>query len=278
MTAGVVDAAASAAVVRERLRPDAPRLGLVLGSGLGGLARRIEQPRTMPYGEIPGFAAATVPGHAGQLVAGTLAGIPVVACAGRLHLYEGHPAATAGFPVRVLHALGAPAVLLSNAAGGIRRTLRPGDLMVVNDHLNLSWRNPLVGTVVPGDARFPDLSSPYDPGLRALLHESARAAGVALHDGVYAMMTGPSYETPAEVRMLERLGADAVGMSTVPEVLAAVAMGLPVVAVSCITNVASGLSSEPVEHDDVLRVTATASEHFEAIVLELLRRLPPPAE
>ncbi len=271
MSAGAAERAA--VVVRERLQAGPPVLGLVLGSGLGDLAERIEGARRIPYAEVPGFAATTVPGHAGALIAGTLSGRPVLALAGRFHMYEGHAASVAAFPVRVLHALGTPALLLSNAAGGIRRTFRPGDLMVVNDHVNLTWRNPLVGAMVPGDLRFPDLSRPYDARLRALLHASAREAGTVLHDGVYAGLSGPSYETPAEVRMLERLGADAVGMSTVPEVIVANAIGLPVAAISCITNVAAGLSLAPVDHRDVLRVTAGAAARFAALVMALVSRL-----
>lgn len=262
-----VDARAATDLVRERLRPDPPVLGLILGSGLSGLARRIENPRQIPFSEIPGFAATSVAGHPGRFLAGTLAGRPVLALAGRLHPYEGHSAAACTFPVRVLHALGARALLVSNAAGGLRRTFRPGDLMVINDHLNLAWRNPLTGPVVPGDQRFPDMSEPYDAVLRAGLHAAARSIGLALHDGVYAWVLGPAYETPAEIRMLDRLGADAVGMSTVPEVIVARALGMRVAGVSCITNMASGLSAHPITHAEVLQVTTRIAERFEALTL-----------
>lgn len=268
-----VDAAAAAEAVRGRLGDVRPVAGMILGSGLGGLTKQITGARAVPYAEIPGFVSPTVTGHAGQLVAGTLAGRPVIALAGRIHVYEGHDAAACAFPVRVLHALGAPVLLVSNAAGGIRRTFRPGDLMVINDHINLGWRNPLIGPVVGGDARFPDMSEPYDAALRALLHQVARELGVTLHDGTYAWLHGPAYETPAEIRMLERLGADAVGMSTVPEVIVARAIGMRVAAVSCISNVASGLSATPVSHGEVLAVTAAIGERFERLAVEFLRRL-----
>ena len=259
--------------VRERIGADAPVAGLVLGSGLGGLATRIEGQRAIPYSDLPGFSAPTVPGHAGRLIYGTLAGRPVVALAGRFHVYEGHSAAKAAFPVRVLHALGAPIVLLSNAAGGIRRTMKPGDLMIIKDHVNLTWQNPLTGRVIPGDERFPDMSEPWDPGLRALLADSARAAGIPVSEGVYFGLSGPSYETPAEVRMLTQLGADAVGMSTVHEVIVARALGIRVAGMSCITNLAAGLSEEAILHADVLEVTKAAGEKFESVAIEFIGRL-----
>jgi purine-nucleoside phosphorylase len=268
-----IPAAAVAERIRARLGVGEPVAAIVLGSGLGGLAACLEAARRMPYDEIPGFAAPAVAGHAGVVLSGRLAGREVLALAGRFHLYEGYPAAATGFPVRVAHALGARVLLVSNAAGGIRRSFRPGDLMVINDHINLTWHNPLAGHLVPGDERFPDMSSPYDAALRALLHDSARALGDTLEDGVYAGLTGPSYETPAEVRMLDRLGADAIGMSTIAEVLVARALGVRVAGVSCITNLAAGLSWHRIEHEDVLRVTAQAATRFEAIATEFVRRI-----
>jgi len=268
-----VQARSAADSVRARLGVREPMAAIVLGSGFGGLADRIARPRSVLYAQVPGFAAPTVSGHAGLLIAGELAGREVLVLSGRFHAYEGHPPPMTGFPVRVAHALGARTILISNAAGGIRRSLRPGDLMVINDHINLTWMNPLAGTLVPGDERFPDMSCPYDPALRALLHECAVSLGETLQDGVYAGLSGPSYETPAEIRMLERLGADAIGMSTVPEVLVARALGLRVVALSCITNLAAGLSSRKIDHDDVLGMTATAAARFEAIATEFVGRL-----
>jgi len=259
--------------VRETLKVDAPVTGLVLGSGLSGLARRIEAQRFVRYSDIPGFATPTVPGHLGQLISGALAGRPVLALCGRFHVYEGYSAAEATFPIRVLHALGADTLLLSNAAGGIRRTMKPGDLMIIRDHLNLTWMNPLIGPVVPGDERFPDMSDPWDPKLRALLAESANAVDVPVTEGVYCGLTGPSYETPAEVRMLEILGADAVGMSTVHEVIVARAIGMRVAGMSCITNLAAGLSDQMVSHEDVLEVTKRAGAEFEKVAIEFVSRL-----
>lgn len=270
MTASAQDVARQ---VRARIPVESPVAGLVLGSGLGGLANRIEMSGSIPYPAIPGFAMCTVPGHSGRLIAGKLAGRPIVALAGRFHVYEGHSAAEATFPIRVLNALGAPVLLLSNAAGGIRRSMKPGDLMIIRDHVNLTWTNPLTGPVVPGDERFPDMSDPWDPGLRRVLAESAAAVGVPVTEGVYFGLTGPSYETPAEVRMLERLGADAVGMSTVHEVIVARAMGMRVAGMSCITNLGAGLSDQPVSHEEVLEVMKAAGEKFEKVVIEFLRRL-----
>lgn len=259
--------------VRARIPVEQPVLGLVLGSGLGGLARRVEGQRFVPYSDIPGFATPTVPGHAGQLISGTLGGRPIVALCGRFHVYEGYSAAESAFPIRVLHALGAKTLLLSNAAGGIRRSFTPGDLMIIKDHINLTWQNPLTGQVLPGDERFPDMSEPWDPALRKLLAQSAAAVGVNATEGVYIGLSGPSYETPAEVRMLERLGADAVGMSTVHEVIVARAMGMRVAGMSCITNLASGLTDQPVSHDDVIAVTKAAARKFEEIAIEFVRRM-----
>ena len=251
-----------------------PMCGIVLGSGLGGLAARIEGAVRIPFSHVPGFPTATVAGHAGQLIVGTLAGRSVVAMAGRFHLYEGHDAALTAFPARVMHALGATIYVASNAAGGVRRTLRPGDLMVIADHVNLMYRNPLLGPTQPGDERFPDMSEPYDRELRALLHASAHTMGTTLQDGVYCGLLGPTYETPAEVRMLERLGVDAVGMSTVPEVIVARAIGMRVAAVSCITNKAAGLSLEPLDHEDVMAIGQAVASRFEALVSEFVRQLP----
>ena len=259
--------------VRDALAVDKPVLGIVLGSGLGELSNRFEAQRFVPYADLPGFAIPTIPGHLGRLISGRLAGKQVLALAGRFHVYEGHSAAQSAFPVRVLHALGAPALLLSNAAGAIRRSLQPGDLMIIRDHVNLTWRNPLIGPVVPGDERFPDMSDPWDAELRRLLAESAAAAEVPVTEGVYFGLSGPSYETPAEVRMLERLGADVVGMSTVHEVIVARALGMRVAGMSCITNPAAGLSDRAISHDEVLEVTKAAGKKFEEVAIQFVSRL-----
>ena len=276
---GAVEAKRAADVIRARIQTQtgkpmqSPVCAIVLGSGVGGLAHRITNATRIAFADVPGFPPATVAGHAGQLILGELAGKPVVALAGRLHLYEGHSATLAGFPVRVLNALGANVYIASNAAGGVRRTFRAGDLMVINDHLNLMFRNPLVGPPEPGDERFPDMAAPYDAGLIHLLHSAARSIGVALQDGVYCGLLGPTYETPAEVRMLEKMQVDAVGMSTVPEVIVARALGMRVAAVSCITSPAAGIALAPLNHDDVLETGMQAAGAFEALITEFVKQL-----
>lgn len=270
---GAEAARRAAAVVRARIGEFHPVAAIVLGSGLGGLAGRLANATVIPYQDIPGFPPSTVAGHAGQLLAGTLAGRPVLALAGRFHMYEGHDAALAAFPARVMHALGASVLIVSNAAGGIRRDFAPGTLMLIDDHVNLMFRNPLIGRLEPGDERFPDMSDPYDPALRALARSVADAAGIALPSGVYAGLLGPSYETPAEVRMLATLGVDAVGMSTVPEVLVARAIGMRAVGISCITNLASGLSETSITHAEVIDTTARAAERFERLVTGIVAAL-----
>ncbi|MGQ0641369.1 MAG: purine-nucleoside phosphorylase [Gemmatimonadaceae bacterium] len=260
--------------VRDRLGTvEPPVAAIVLGSGLGGLAQQIERSDSVEYSEIPGLAVPTVAGHEGRMIRGSLARRPVLAFAGRFHMYEGHAPELTGLLVRVAHALGARVLLLSNASGGIRRSLQPGDLMVVTDHVNLSFRNPLVGARVPGDTRFPDMSQPYDEVLQRQLHEAAGRAALKLERGVYGCLLGPTYETPAEVRMLERLGIDAVGMSTVPEVIVGRALGMRCAAVSCITNKAAGIAPEPIAHEHVLAVTARAAQDFERLVTEFVRGL-----
>jgi purine-nucleoside phosphorylase len=272
--AGAAAARQAAVSVRDALKlPGEPVAGIILGSGLGGLAGEIRDARSVAFRDIPGFPSATVHGHAGQLIAGRLAGRPVLALAGRFHLYEGHSARLAGFSVRVLHALGARTLFVSNAAGGVNRTFAAGDLMSIADHINLMFRNPLEGPLEEGDTRFPDMSEPYDRDLRAKLRDVALASGVPLRDGVYAGLLGPSYETPAEVRMLERMGADAVGMSTVPEVIVARAIGMRVVGVSCITNLACGLSLTPLSHEEVLDTTTRVASRFQKLVTDFVEAL-----
>jgi purine-nucleoside phosphorylase len=263
---GAEAASRAADVIRSRIGVDTPVAGIILGSGLGGLADRIADPVSVPFAEVPGFPAATVVGHAGKLIGGTLAGRPVVALAGRFHMYEGHAAALAGFPVRVLHALGAETLFVSNAAGGIRRTFRAGDLMLIRDQLNLMFRNPLIGPTQPGDERFPDMCAPFDDELAQQLRDRAADLGIALQEGVYGGLLGPTYETPSEVRMLATLGADAVGMSTVPEVIVARAIGMRVAGVSCITNLAAGLSPHTLSHAEVLETAKIVGERFQTLV------------
>ena len=268
------DAAARAAdAIRARAGDKSPVAGIILGSGLGGLANRITDAIAIPFAEVPGFPGAAVAGHAGKLICGQLGGRPVVALAGRFHMYEGHDAALAAFPTRVLKALGIDVLFVSNAAGGIRRTFRAGDLMIIRDHINLMFRNPLIGAVEPGDERFPDMSAPYDAALAEQLRAHGAALGIPLQEGVYAGLLGPSYETPAEVHMLTTLGADAVGMSTVPEVIVARAIGMRVAGVSCVTNLASGISSQPLSHAEVLETTTLVADRFENLVERFVSQL-----
>jgi purine-nucleoside phosphorylase len=268
------DAARQAAdVIRARLDVQSPVAAIILGSGLGGLADKIENARRLDYAEIPGFHATHVVGHKGQLIAGTLGGREVIALAGRFHMYEGHAPTVSAFPVRVVHALGAKTLFVSNASGGIRRTFSAGDLMVIEDHINLQFVNPLSGPVEKTDTRFPDMSAPYSPLLKALLRDAGKKLGIPLQAGVYVGLLGPTYETLAEVRMLERLGADATGMSTVPEVILANALGLEVAGVSLISNPAAGLSTEKLTHEDVMRAAEAAGEKFCALVTEYVRMI-----
>jgi purine-nucleoside phosphorylase len=264
---GSAAAARAAAVLCDRFGDhESPVLAIVLGSGLGGLADRLDDVASVPYAEIPGFPLVTVAGHRGAVLLGRLGGRRVVALAGRLHLYEGHSSALAAFPVRVVRALGARTLFVSNAAGSIRERLPAGTLMVITDHLNLTFRNPLIGPAESEEPRFPDMSEPYDRQLVARLHACGDDIGEALQDGVYCGLLGPSYETPAEIRMARALGADAVGMSTVPEVVVARALGMRVAGVSCITNVAAGGSSHPLSHLEVLDVAARTAARFERLV------------
>lgn len=261
------------AAVTRRLGALRPKAAIVLGSGLGHLADEVQQPVRIPYSEIPGFPQPGVVGHKGELVAGTLENVPVVVQSGRFHLYEGHAPEVAGLPVRVFSRLGVSTLIVTNAAGGIRSTFRPGTLMLIADHVNLMFKNPLTGPVLDGEQRFPDMSDPYDLELRVLAREVARERKIALEEGVYVGLLGPSYETPAEIRMLQRLGVDAVGMSTVPEVIVARARGLRCVGFSTITNPAAGLSAEPLSHLDVLRVGKEVGDSLGSLVKGLVGRL-----
>lgn len=254
---GYEAARAAASVIAPRIAIGEPLLTLILGSGLGSVVDRVADARSVPYSSVPGFPDTAVQGHAGRVVAGTLAGRPVIVFAGRFHMYEGHPAAASAFPVRVAHSLGAKVMVATNAAGGIDATLSPGDLVLIDDQINLTGRNPLEGTLEEGDTRFPDMSAAYSPRLRSLL---AKAAGNRpLRRGVYAGLLGPAYETPAEVRMLRALGADVTGMSTVGEALVAAAIGVEFAGISLVTNLASGITDAPVRHEDVIEAGRVAS-------------------
>lgn len=272
MTRGYsADAARKAAeAIRRRLGGSGPSVAVILGSGLGGLAKRLGDHARIPFADVPGFPEVTVSGHEGVVIAGRLGDRDVVALSGRFHMYEGHSAALAAFPVRVFHALGVRELFVSNAAGGISPRLAVGDLMVISDHLNLTGTNPLVGPAEAGETRFPDMTDAYDPGLRRMLRTTAERLGIPLREGVYAGLLGPSYETPSEVRMLRLLGADAVGMSTVSEVIMARALGIRVAGVSCITNAAAGVTGSALSHAEVLATTDRVSGAFEALVAEFL--------
>jgi len=263
---------AAAAVLGRRL-PERPRVLLVLGSGLGGLADVVESPVPVPFAELPGFPPPGVAGHAGRFIGGRIEGLPVLLQAGRYHLYEGHTPATVVRPVRVAAVVGADTLLVTNAAGGLDPRLAPGSLLLLDDLLNFQFRNALVGAVLPGEERFPDMSSPFHPTLSKWAMEAAGEAGIPLSRGVYAAVLGPSYETPSEVRMLARMGAHAVGMSTVLEVTVARAAGMRVMGVSLITNPGAGLSLATLDHDEVLEEGRRAADGMALLFRGVLRRL-----
>ena len=250
--------------------PLRPAIGLVLGSGLGAFARSLEKATAIPYGEIPGFPVSTAIGHSGELVVGHSQGVPVAVMAGRAHYYEGYTMPQVVFPVRVLGRMGVKILILTNAAGSVNVAYKPGELMVISDHINLMGTNPMIG---PNEEqlglRFFDMSEPYDPHLREIAEKACWKAGVTVRKGVYIAFTGPSYETPAEIRMCRTLGADAVGMSTVPEVIAARHMGIRVLGISCITNMAAGVIKKPLDHREVLEV----GEKVKGALMDVLGRI-----
>jgi purine-nucleoside phosphorylase len=249
-------------------------VAVVLGSGLGDFAEHLGQATSIPYGDIPHFPASRVMGHAGKLVAGTLAGKKVLAFSGRVHVYEGHDMATATFAMRTVGRLGITRVILTNAAGGISPNCARGALMVIDDHINLMGSNPLVG---PNDdrfgLRFPDMTYVYSPKLRALADDTATAIGVTIQHGVYIAVLGPSYETPAEIRAFRTMGADAVGMSTVPEAIVLRHMGVEVLGISCITNAAAGVFPQPLHHAEVMETTQQVKGQFIALLEGIIGRL-----
>jgi len=259
----------AARVIRSRISVE-PRIALVLGSGLGGFADDFEEAVGIPYEDIPGFVRSTAQGHAGRLVVGKIDSVPVVAMQGRVHYYEGYSLEEVTFAVRTFGLLGVKTLVLTNAAGGINVQLTQGALMVISDHLNLMGVNPLRG---PNDERFgprfPDMSAVYSHELQALVVDEAKAIGVEVRRGIYGALSGPSYETPSEIHLLRNLGADAVGMSTVPEAIVARHMGLEVLGISCITNMAAGISDEPINHEEVMATGDRVRETF----AELLRRV-----
>jgi len=264
-------------IIRSRISVE-PRIAVVLGSGLGGFADDFDESVAIPYEDIPGFVRSTAQGHAGQLVIGKVQSIPVLAMQGRVHYYEGYSLEEITFPIRVFNLLDIKTLVLTNAAGGINVQLTQGALMVISDHLNLMGVNPLRG---PNDERFgprfPDMSAVYSHELQELVVEEARAINVEVRRGIYGALTGPSYETPAEIHLLRALGADAVGMSTVPEAIVARHMGIEVLGISCITNMAAGISDEPINHEEVIatgdRVRETFTELLQRVIGAINRRV-----
>jgi len=268
----------SAAFLRARLGRLAPTIGIVLGSGLGAVADAVADPILAPYAEIPNFPQSTVAGHSGRIVAGRLGGVPVVVMQGRVHYYEGYTPLQVTFPMRVLGQLGLHTVILTNAAGGISHSYRIGDLVLLSDHINALGFNPLVGPNEPRFAtrpgtglRFFDMTEAYSRRLRVLAHEAARAEGFVLEEGVYLATTGPSFETPAEIRAFRALGADLVGMSTVPETIVARHSGLEVLGISCVTNLAAGIGSTHLSHEEVFE----AGSRVQHRLAKLFERLAP---
>jgi purine-nucleoside phosphorylase len=267
----LVDSAAQRILSRTSLRP---RIGLVLGSGLGAFADSLTDATRVPYAEIPAFPRSTAIGHAGQMVLGNAGAVPVAAMQGRAHLYEGYTAQEVTFPIRVFGRMGIRAVILSNAAGGINRNYSQGALVLIRDHINLQGANPLVG--VNDDrfgVRFPDMTLAYAREYREMAREEAGKLGLAWHEGVYAGLLGPSYETPAEIEYLRRIGADLVGMSTVAEVIAARHLGIKVLAISCVTNMAAGILDQPLSHAEVMETGERVKSTFESLLQALLPRV-----
>jgi purine-nucleoside phosphorylase len=273
MTDQFILAETAAQFVLERT-PLRPRIGLVLGSGLGGFADSLSDASRIPFHEIPSFSRSTAIGHAGQMMIGKAGGIPVAVMQGRVHLYEGYSAQQVAFPMRVFGRMGIRIVILTNAAGGINLTYKQGALVVLSDHINLQGSNPLAG---PNDdrfgVRFPDMTHAYDKSYRAMARAEARTLGMTLHEGVYAALLGPSYETPAEIRYLRTIGADLVGMSTAFEVIAARHMGIKVLAISCVTNMAAGILDQSLSHEEVMETGERVKTSFEALLRAVLPRM-----
>jgi len=260
--------------LESRLQGFKPVVGIVLGSGLTGVAQKVQGPIEVSYGEVPGFKTPTVPGHTGRLVFGALQDKPVAVMEGRLHAYEGHSMAEVTFPVRVLDAIGCKILVVTNSAGAIHTQLAGGSLMLIEDHINFMGDNPLIGTGKGnGPMRFLDMSQAYSSRLREKMLQAALKQNIDLKTGVYLAVRGPNYETPAEVKAFAWMGADAIGMSTVPEVLVARAVGLEVVGISCISNVATGLTSKKLSHEEVLATANTSGDSFARLLEEFLRLL-----
>jgi purine-nucleoside phosphorylase len=275
MTIPLYERAAEASrYISAKARGRTPRVAVVLGSGLGGVSGAVEEPVEIAYEQIPHFVNSTVEGHAGRLIVGNCNGVDVVVMKGRFHFYEGYSMEQVTLPVRVFALMGIRALVLTNAAGGTSPHLSPGSLMIITDHINLMGDNPLRGqNDTRFGPRFPDMTSVYTPAFIAAAHEVAREMGIVLAEGVYLGLRGPSYETPAEVRMLRDLGGDALGMSTVPEAIVARHSGMNVLAISCITNIAAGLTRREINHEEVMEVGARAGHQLSELILRLLPRL-----
>jgi purine-nucleoside phosphorylase len=268
---GIIDEASNWLKARTK---HTPKIAIILGSGLGAIGDIVEGADFIPYEKIPGFPRTTVHGHAGRLVVGTLENHEVICMQGRFHFYEGYNMEDVTFPVRVMKKLGIEILIVTNACGAANKEYTPGDLMLIVDHINFQGTNPLIGKNFDSfGPRFPDLSCCYDPELRRLAKESAAELGIKLREGVYAALTGPTYETPAEVRMMRTLGADALGMSTVPEVVIATHQGTRVLGISCITNMAAGVLETPLSHEEVILTSARTSESFIKLVLGIVKRI-----
>jgi len=255
----------------KNISPESVSIAIILGSGLGGLADKLTDAVVIPYGDIPGFVSSTAPGHSGRLVIGTLGGKRVLCMQGRLHLYEGYPFSAITFPLRVFKLLGVQTLIVTNAAGGIKTTYQVGDVMLITDHINLMGGNPMIGKNDDNfGLRFFDMGTAYTPALRKLALQCAGKLGLHLHQGVYIGVTGPSYETPAEIRAFRTWGADAVGMSTVPEVIAARHCGLDVLGLSLITNMAAGVLDEVLGHDEVMEIGQLKTKDMQRLVGEII--------
>jgi purine-nucleoside phosphorylase len=253
---------------------DSPKIGLVLGSGLGSLADKIENPTIIKYTDIPSFPRSTVEGHAGQLVIGKLSGKTVVAMQGRFHFYEGYPLKDVTFPIRVMFGLGVENLIVTNAAGGVNTEFTPGDLMIITDHINFTGQNPLIGENLDDlGPRFVDMSNPYNREYIKMTKEIGKKLGLELKEGVYMWFTGPTYETPAEVKLARIVGADAVGMSTVPEVIVANHENIKVLGISCITNMASGILDQPLNHEEVVETSNRVKDNFEKLLIEVINNI-----
>jgi len=263
----------AAEYVRSKIE-NQPKIGIILGSGLGGIAEKIENKVEIPYGEIPHFVQSTAPGHKGQFVSGVLAGVPVICMQGRLHYYEGHAMEQVIFPVRVMKVLGIETLIVTNAAGGINLSFNVGNLMLIEDHINFMGRNPLIGPNIPElGPRFCDMSYTYTPELRELAKKTAAKLGIDLKAGVYLACSGPSYETPAEIRAFRTLGADVVGMSTVPEAIAASHCGLNVLAFSLVSNMAAGVLDRKLTEEEVIEVGKRNGAVLQKLIMEIIAQL-----